>query len=138
MFISKAITSHDGGVPSLLKANLKSAQRRQRHQIYLPCERNLIISFTDPPSLFFPIWKKTKMKKKIIYKFGKFFNNASCLHKLLSQRTAASNTECKKINKKEKDLNKCVILIRMKQNWFKDLNKNWLTRFSLPLTQNFQ
>ena len=34
----------------------------------------------------------------------KFCNSASCLHNMLSQRTAASNKECKIINKKAEDL----------------------------------
>ena len=58
-------------------------------------------SYPIIPNLF----KKIKMKKKMILKFWKFCNSASCLHNMLSQRTAASNTECKIINKKAEDLN---------------------------------
>ena len=36
------------------------------------------------------------------FEFWKFCNCASCLHNKLSQSTAASNTECEIINKKQK------------------------------------
>ena len=71
------------------------------------------------------------MKKKMILKFWKFCNRASCLHNTLPQRTAASNTEC---------------TIIQSRNWITcnvwyyfeliKLNKNQLTPFSPPPTQN--
>ena len=36
------------------------------------------------------------------FEFWKFCNCASCLHNKLSRSTAASNTECEIINKKQK------------------------------------
>ena len=62
--------------------------------------------YTDPPPYFSQFVKKNQNEEKkwsLGPKFWKFCNSASCLHNILSQRTAASNTECKIINKRQKN-----------------------------------
>ena len=58
-------------------------------------EKNFSFSFTDPLLYFSQLIKKNENEEKMIFKFRKFCNRASCLHNTLPQRTAASNTESK-------------------------------------------
>ena len=133
----------NGGQKQCLKGNLiRTYDSYWPHCSHEHCcfkqlgERNLIFIFTGPRSLFFPIWKKNQNEEIMIFKLWKFCNSASCLHNMLSQRTAASNTECKIIQKSRRLELMCEINLSFKK-WTKKFNTNRLTPFSLSSYPQF-
>ena len=86
---------------------------------------------------YFSQFVKNQNEENMIFKCWNFCNSVPCLHNMLSQRTTASNTECKISNKKAEDLNKCVIFIWIfKKKWIKNWIKIGSQPFFPPPTQN--